>query len=212
MFFFVVFSLLLKSSATHHFFFFIIGGLFSPLPNDNDRHTSDPQEIAFRYAVDKINADNKILPRSKLQAEIERIMPQDSFHASKRVCHLMKTGVAAIFGPQSPHTASHVQSICDTMEVSLAMLERIKITNWTRSDVQWIFLSTLIMDHLSSIYLFFAFNVFEFLSFGLLADGWFSIVHAHEIVNEAKKTFEGRHEQAFLCLFGAFLNFWEIFS
>jgi hypothetical protein len=29
----------------------------------------------------------------------------------------MKTGVAAIFGPQSPHTASHVQSICDTMEV-----------------------------------------------------------------------------------------------
>jgi hypothetical protein len=94
-----------------------LGGLFSPLPNDNDHQTSDPQEIAFRYAVDKINADNKILPRSKLQAEIERIMPQDSFHASKRVCHLMKTGVAAIFGPQSPHTASHVQSICDTMEV-----------------------------------------------------------------------------------------------
>lgn len=95
-----------------------IGGLFSPLPNDNDHQTTDPQEIAFRYAVDKINADNKILPRSKLHAEIERIMPQDSFHASKRVCHLMKTGVAAIFGPQSSHTASHVQSICDTMEVS----------------------------------------------------------------------------------------------
>lgn len=104
---------------------FITGGLFSPLPSDNsDRQTaSDPQEIAFRYAVDKINADNKILPRSKLQAEIERIMPQDSFHASKRVCHLMKTGVAAIFGPQSPHTASHVQSICDTMEVSVCSFE-----------------------------------------------------------------------------------------
>lgn len=99
-------------------FFFFKGGLFSPLPNDNDHQTTDPQEIAFRYAVDKINADNKILPRSKLHAEIERIMPQDSFHASKRVCHLMKTGVAAIFGPQSSHTASHVQSICDTMEVS----------------------------------------------------------------------------------------------
>jgi hypothetical protein len=98
-----------------------LGGLFSPLPND-DHHSTDPQEIAFRYAVDKINADNKILPRSKLYAEIERIMPQDSFHASKRVCHLMKTGVAAIFGPQSSHTASHVQSICDTMEVS----ERLK--------------------------------------------------------------------------------------
>lgn len=93
------------------------------MPNDNDHQTTDPQEVAFRYAVDKINADNKILPRSKLHAEIERIMPQDSFHASKRVCHLMKTGVAAIFGPQSSHTASHVQSICDTMEVSLKMYE-----------------------------------------------------------------------------------------
>lgn len=33
------------------------------------------------------------------------------------MCHLLRTGVAAIFGPQSPQTASHVQSICDTMEV-----------------------------------------------------------------------------------------------
>lgn len=58
-----------------------------------------------------------MLPRSKLSAQIERVSPQDSFHASKRVCHLLRTGVAAIFGPQSPQTASHVQSICDTMEV-----------------------------------------------------------------------------------------------
>lgn len=85
------------------------GGLFHP--------TDDHQEIAFRYAVDKINSDRTILPRSKLLAQIERISPQDSFHASKRVCHLLRTGVAAIFGPQSSHTASHVQSICDTMEV-----------------------------------------------------------------------------------------------
>lgn len=33
------------------------------------------------------------------------------------VCHLLRSGVAAIFGPQSAHTASHVQSICDTMEI-----------------------------------------------------------------------------------------------
>uniref|UniRef100_A0A182MR86 Receptor ligand binding region domain-containing protein n=1 Tax=Anopheles culicifacies TaxID=139723 RepID=A0A182MR86_9DIPT len=77
----------------------------------------DHQEIAFRYAVEKINSDRTILPRSKLLAQIERISPQDSFLASKRVCHLLGVGVAAIFGPQSSHTASHVQSICDTMEV-----------------------------------------------------------------------------------------------
>ncbi|XP_059485780.1 glutamate receptor ionotropic, kainate 2 isoform X1 [Neocloeon triangulifer] len=86
-----------------------IGGLFHP--------ADDRQEVAFKYAVDRINADRTILPRSRLTAQIERISPQDSFHASKRVCHLLKTGVAAIFGPQSPQTASHVQSICDTMEI-----------------------------------------------------------------------------------------------
>ncbi|KAK9686998.1 Receptor family ligand binding region [Popillia japonica] len=86
-----------------------IGGLFHP--------ADDRQELAFRYAVEKINNDRTILPRSKLSAQIERMSPQDSFHASKKVCHLLRSGVAAIFGPQSAHTASHVQSICDTMEI-----------------------------------------------------------------------------------------------
>ncbi|XP_066999463.2 glutamate receptor ionotropic, kainate 2 isoform X3 [Anabrus simplex] len=86
-----------------------IGGLFHP--------ADDRQEVAFRYAVERINADRNILPRSRLSAQIEKISPQDSFHASKRVCHLLRSGVAAIFGPQSGQTASHVQSICDTMEI-----------------------------------------------------------------------------------------------
>ncbi|XP_032457761.1 glutamate receptor ionotropic, kainate 2 isoform X2 [Nasonia vitripennis] len=86
-----------------------IGGLF--------HSTDSKQEIAFRYAVEKINGNRDILPKSRLSAQIEQISPQDSFHASKRVCHLLKTGIAAIFGPQSAHTASHVQSICDTMEI-----------------------------------------------------------------------------------------------
>ncbi|XP_055852888.1 glutamate receptor ionotropic, kainate 2 [Episyrphus balteatus] len=86
-----------------------IGGLFHP--------SDDNQELAFKQAVEHINADRLILPRSKLVAQIERISPFDSFHASKRVCSLLNIGVAAIFGPQSSHTAGHVQSICDTMEV-----------------------------------------------------------------------------------------------
>jgi glutamate receptor, ionotropic, invertebrate len=52
------------------------GGLFHP---EDDR-----QEVAFKYAVDRINADRSVLPRSRLTAQIERISPQDSFHASKR--------------------------------------------------------------------------------------------------------------------------------
>nr|QZH55026.1 ionotropic glutamate receptor 4 [Achelura yunnanensis] len=86
-----------------------IGGLFHP--------EDDKQEIAFRYAVERVNADRAILPRAKLLAQVEMISPQDSFHASKRVCHLLRSGVAAIFGPQSAPAAAHVQSICDTMEL-----------------------------------------------------------------------------------------------
>ncbi|XP_014362024.2 glutamate receptor ionotropic, kainate 2 isoform X2 [Papilio machaon] len=86
-----------------------IGGLFHP--------EDDKQEVAFRYAVERVNADRAVLPRAKLLAQVETISPQDSFHASKRVCHLLRSGVAAIFGPQSAPAAAHVQSICDTMEL-----------------------------------------------------------------------------------------------
>lgn len=57
-------------------YFHVPGGLFHP--------GDESQEIAFRYAVDIINKDKTILPRSKLAVQIERISPQDSFHASKR--------------------------------------------------------------------------------------------------------------------------------
>ncbi|XP_068243537.1 glutamate receptor ionotropic, kainate 2-like isoform X3 [Palaemon carinicauda] len=86
-----------------------IGGIF-------DAH-DERQELAFRYAVEKINADRKILPRSTLRAHIEKLPADDSFHASKRVCKLLRNGVAAIFGPQSENTANHVQSICDAKEI-----------------------------------------------------------------------------------------------
>lgn len=52
------------------------GGLFHP--------SDDKQAVAFRYAVEKINNNRDILPRSRLSAQIEQISPQDSFHASKR--------------------------------------------------------------------------------------------------------------------------------
>ena len=58
-----------------------------------------------------------LLPRSRLSAQIEKIPPQDSFHASKQVCHLLRSGVAALFGPESGTTSTHIQSICDAMEI-----------------------------------------------------------------------------------------------
>ncbi|XP_037082452.1 glutamate receptor ionotropic, kainate 2-like, partial [Pollicipes pollicipes] len=78
---------------------------------------SERQTAAFRYAVDRINADRNLLPNVRLVASVQRIPLQDSFQASKTVCSLMEQGVAAIFGPQTPSTSAHVQSICDAMEM-----------------------------------------------------------------------------------------------
>ncbi|GFW48804.1 uncharacterized protein TNCV_4243841 [Trichonephila clavipes] len=52
------------------------GGLFES--GDEDL------ELAFRYAVDHVNADTNVLPTSRLQAHIERVEKHDSFTASKK--------------------------------------------------------------------------------------------------------------------------------
>lgn len=52
------------------------GGLFHP--------SDKKQEVAFRYAVEKINNNRDILSKSRLSAQVEQISPQDSFHASKK--------------------------------------------------------------------------------------------------------------------------------
>ena len=62
-------------------------------------------------------SDLYMAARSRLSAQIEKIPPQDSFHASKQVCHLLRSGVAALFGPESGTTSTHIQSICDAMEI-----------------------------------------------------------------------------------------------
>jgi hypothetical protein len=59
---------------THLFNF--LGGLFDL--------SESKQEVAFRYAVERVNANRNILAKSLLSAQIEKIPPQDSFHASKR--------------------------------------------------------------------------------------------------------------------------------
>lgn len=105
----------------------------------------------FKHAIHDVNANRNILSRSNLSGQVEKVSPQDSFHASKRgnlpladnlisytpidmttkricsitplfiqffaVCSLLRLGVAAVFGPQSAQISSHVQSICDTMEI-----------------------------------------------------------------------------------------------
>ncbi|KFM59945.1 Glutamate receptor, ionotropic kainate 2, partial [Stegodyphus mimosarum] len=86
-----------------------IGGLFEDF--DDDR------EMAFRYAVDRINADDTVLPNSRLAAKIERLKPQSSFHAAKSVCTLVGEGVVAIFGPDSAASSALVRSTASALHL-----------------------------------------------------------------------------------------------
>ena len=80
---------------------------------------SDPiQEAAFRYAIERVNTNRNVLARnSKLTTTSERLPPNDSFTASKKVCQMFRNGVAAIFGPTSDDSCNHVQSMCQTVKI-----------------------------------------------------------------------------------------------
>lgn len=82
----------------------LAGGLFHP--------ADDRQEVAFRYAVERINDDRSILPRSRLSAQIERISPQDSFHASKRGEH--RVGLTA---EPSCHRKNAEEELCNSRQI-----------------------------------------------------------------------------------------------
>ncbi|XP_015783422.1 glutamate receptor ionotropic, kainate 2 [Tetranychus urticae] len=86
-----------------------IGGLFEV--------GDDPMEMAFKSAVDRINSDGKLIPRSRLLAQVEKVEKSDSFSASKKACGLFEQGIAAIFGPQSVETSTHIQSTCDQLHI-----------------------------------------------------------------------------------------------
>ena len=47
--------------------------------------------------------------RSLVSVDLGNYPGDDSFKASKKLCELIRPGVVAIFGPNSPTTANHVQ-------------------------------------------------------------------------------------------------------
>lgn len=92
------------------------------------------QEIAFRYAVDRINMDRTLLPKMKLDPRKDHFNEFDSFAAEKKsrcavydfhhvsqkilsACNFTQKGVGAIFGPQTAANTGVVKSICETLEI-----------------------------------------------------------------------------------------------
>lgn len=103
-------------------------------------HADDLEaEIAFRYAVQRINRDRNILPNTTLVYDIQYVAKDDSFHASKKgkwegesihwilnsdsgllfvaACQLINKGALAIFGPNDDRIGVHVQSVCDAVDI-----------------------------------------------------------------------------------------------
>ncbi|XP_064612115.1 glutamate receptor ionotropic, kainate 2-like isoform X2 [Liolophura sinensis] len=99
-----------------------VGGLFEP--------ENEGQALAFKYAIEKLNVNNNILPQTLVIYDVQEVLTHDSFHASKKVCKQLKEGVAAIFGPMSSLSAAHVQSVCDAMEIPHVQ------TRWDPNDIR----------------------------------------------------------------------------
>lgn len=75
------------------------------------------QELVFRAALNDINNNFELKPRSIFMPKIENVTIDDSFDADRKACSLLKTGVVAILGPLKGAASQHVQAICDSFEV-----------------------------------------------------------------------------------------------
>ncbi|KAK8390471.1 hypothetical protein O3P69_010275 [Scylla paramamosain] len=74
-------------------------------------------ELAFKYAVYRINNDKFILPNTTLVFDIQYVPRDDSFHTAKKACKQITFGVQAMFGPFDPLLGSHIQSITDALDI-----------------------------------------------------------------------------------------------
>nr|AZQ24985.1 ionotropic receptor [Aphidius gifuensis] len=88
-----------------------IGAIFTHDQKDSST------ELAFKYAVYKINKEKVILPKTNLVYDIQYVPRDDSFHASKKACQQVKFGVQAVFGPSDSILGQHIHSICDALDI-----------------------------------------------------------------------------------------------
>ncbi|EDV98849.1 GH13546, partial [Drosophila grimshawi] len=73
-------------------------------------------EVAFQYAVHRLNQDKSLLPDADLVHHI-KYMDSDSFQAVQKVCSLIEGGAQAIFSPTDSVLATHINSICDDLDI-----------------------------------------------------------------------------------------------
>ncbi|XP_046392458.1 glutamate receptor ionotropic, kainate 2 isoform X1 [Ischnura elegans] len=88
-----------------------IGAIFTEDQKDSST------ELAFKYAVYRINKDKDLLPNTTLVYDIQYVPRDDSFRTSKKACKQLEFGVQGIFGPSDPLLGAHIQSICEALDI-----------------------------------------------------------------------------------------------
>lgn len=88
-----------------------VGAIFT------DDQKDSPTELAFKYAVYKINKDPTILANRTLSYDIQYVPKEDSFRTTNKICQQVSYGIQALFGPSDLILGSHVQSLCDALDI-----------------------------------------------------------------------------------------------
>lgn len=71
-----------QSNNLKRFYIFSITNLLGALFTEDEKDSQ--VELAFKYAVYRINKDRNLLPNTTLIYDIQYIPPEDSFHATKK--------------------------------------------------------------------------------------------------------------------------------
>lgn len=86
-----------------------IGGLFEK----GEENTA----LAFRLAIDRVNTERKLLPKTRLVPIVEILDKSDSFAASRKVCQILQDSLVSIFGPQSSKSSNYARSVCSALQM-----------------------------------------------------------------------------------------------
>ncbi|XP_048581286.1 glutamate receptor ionotropic, kainate 2 isoform X2 [Nematostella vectensis] len=67
-------------------------------------HTTTPEELAFRIAIDQVNSNPSLLPSRKLKGYVERAEPEEDYDNIFMVNKLLRQGISVLIGPMDSST------------------------------------------------------------------------------------------------------------
>lgn len=86
-----------------------IGGLFEK--------GEENLALAFRLAIERINRERKLLPKTRLVPVVEVLDKSNSFAASRKVCRILQDNLIGIFGPQTSKSSNYARSVCSALQM-----------------------------------------------------------------------------------------------